>query len=95
MAPERERWPSDGREASGPRRENCRRALADIAELLNNQVLTNDAVSPLFLAAIEATEEAIYNSMLRATTMTGNGHTIAALPIEKTVQILKEHRVIP
>ena len=65
------------------------------AELLNNQVLTNEAVSPLFLAAIEATEEAIYNSMLRATTMTGNGHTIAALPIEKTVQILKEHRVIP
>src|SRR6185437_5230589 len=68
---------------------------AQPAELLNNQVLTNDAVSPLFLAAIEATEEAIYNSMLRATTMTGNGHTIAALPIEKTVQILKEHRVIP
>ena len=58
------------------------------------EVLTNDAMSPLFLAAIEATEEAIYNSMFKATTMTGNGHTVEALPIEKTVEILKAHRVI-
>jgi D-aminopeptidase len=57
-------------------------------------VLTNDAMSPLFLAAIEAAEEAVYNSMLKATTMTGNGHTVEALPIEKTVEILKDHRVI-
>jgi D-aminopeptidase len=57
-------------------------------------VLTNDAMSPLFLAAIEAAEEAVYNSMFKATTMTGNGHTVEALPIEKTVEILKEHRVI-
>ena len=58
------------------------------------EVMTNDAMSPLFLAAIEATEEAVYNSMFRAITMTGNGHTVDALPIEKTVEILKEHRVI-
>jgi D-aminopeptidase len=58
-------------------------------------LLTNDAMSPLFLAAIEATEEAIYNSMLKATTTTANGHTVEALPIDKTVQILKQHRVIP
>jgi D-aminopeptidase len=58
------------------------------------EVLTNDAMSPLFQAAIEATEEAVYNSMFKATTMTSNGHTIGALPIEKTVEILKEHRVI-
>lgn len=57
-------------------------------------VLTNDAMSPLFLAVIEATEEAIYNSMFRASTMTGNGHTVEALPIDKTVEILKEHRVL-
>lgn len=56
------------------------------------ELLTNDAMSPLFLAAIEATEEAIYNSMLRATTMNGNGHTVEALPIDKTVEILKEHQ---
>ena len=58
------------------------------------EVMTNDAMSPLFLAAIEATEEAVYNSMFKATTMTGNGHTVEALPIDKTVQVLKEHRVI-
>jgi len=58
------------------------------------EVVTNDAMSPLFEAAIEATEEAIYNSMFKATTMTGNGHTIEALPIERTLEILKEHRVI-
>jgi D-aminopeptidase len=58
------------------------------------EVLTNDAVSPLFLAAIEATEEAVYNSLLRATTTTGQGHTVQALPIEKTKEILKKHGAI-
>jgi D-aminopeptidase len=55
------------------------------------EVMTNDAMSPLFLAAIEATEEAVYNSMFRATTISGNGHTIEALPIQKTVEILKKY----
>jgi len=32
--------------------------------------------------------------MFKATTMTSNGHTVDALPIEKTVEILKEHRMI-
>jgi D-aminopeptidase len=58
------------------------------------ELLSNDATSPLFEAVIEATEEAIYNSMLRATTMRGNGHTIEALPIDKTVEILREHKVM-
>ena len=58
------------------------------------EVLTNDAISPLFLAAIEATEEAVYNSMLRATTMNGHGHTIESLPIAKTTQILKKYGAI-
>lgn len=57
-------------------------------------VVDNDAMSPLFLAAIEATEEAIYNSLLKATTVTGRGHTIEALPIDKTLHILKEHGVL-
>jgi D-aminopeptidase len=58
------------------------------------EVLTNDAMSPLFQAAIESTEEAIYNSMFKATTTTANGHTVESLPIEKTVVILKQHRLI-
>ncbi len=51
-------------------------------------------MSPLFLAVIEATEEAIYNSLLRATTTTGRGHTVEALPIDKTVEILKKYKAI-
>src|SRR6266702_8014770 len=54
-------------------------------------LLSNDTMSPLFLAVIEATEEAIYNSLFRATTMTGRGHTIEALPINKTLDILRKH----
>jgi D-aminopeptidase len=55
------------------------------------KLLSNDAMSPLFLAAIEATEEAIYNSLFRATTTTGRGHTVDALPIDKTIEILRKH----
>jgi hypothetical protein len=55
----------------------------------NVELLSNDAMSPLFLAVIESTEEAVYNSLLRATTITGRGHTVEALPIEKTTEILK------
>lgn len=56
------------------------------------QTLGNDAMSPLFQAVVEATEEAIYNSLFRATTVTGrNGNTVEALPIEKTVEILKKY----
>jgi D-aminopeptidase len=62
--------------------------------LRNTQSLGNDAMSPLFQAAIEATEEAIYNSLLRATTVTGrDGNRAEALPIEKTVEILKKYGV--
>ena len=57
-------------------------------------VLGNEAMSPLFLAVIEATEEAIYNSLFRATTVTGRGHTVEALPLDKTLQILRDHRII-
>ena len=66
----------------------------DKALTRNAEVMNNDAMSPLFLAVIEATEEAVYNSMFKATTMTGNGHTVEALPIDKTVEILKAHRAI-
>jgi D-aminopeptidase len=56
--------------------------------------LSNDAVSPLFPAVIEATEEAIYNSLFAAETTTGNGRTIEALPIEPTVEALRRHGMI-
>lgn len=58
------------------------------------EVMTNDSMSPLFEAVIEATEEAVYNSMLKATTVTSHGHTVEALPIEKTREILRKYGAI-
>lgn len=58
------------------------------------KLMSNDAMSPLFLAVIEATEEAVYNSLLRATTTTGRGRTVEALPIDRTIEILRKHRAI-
>jgi len=58
------------------------------------RLLTNGEMSSLFLAVIEATEESIYNSLLRAVTITGNGHTVEALPIDRTVEILRRHGVL-
>jgi D-aminopeptidase len=57
-------------------------------------LLSNDAVSALFPAVIEATEEAIYNSLFRAETTTGNGRTIEALPVESTIETLRKHGMI-
>jgi D-aminopeptidase len=58
-------------------------------------LLPNDSTSPLFLACVEATEEAVYNSLLRATTVTGRAGTrVEALPIERTVEILKKYNVL-
>jgi D-aminopeptidase len=54
-------------------------------------VLPTDAVSGLFEAALDATEEAIYNSMLRATDTTGNGRTIRALPVDALRGLLKKY----
>lgn len=58
----------------------------------NIQVVSNDAMSPLFQAVIEATEEAILNSLFRATTITGKERrTIEAIPIEQVREILKKY----
>lgn len=68
------------------------RIPSNSSEKLTQTVLSNDAMSPLFMAAIEATEEAIINSLLAAETMTGkNGRIIEALPKEKLKEILKKY----
>jgi D-aminopeptidase len=52
----------------------------------------DEELSPLFQAAIEATEEAILNSLLRATTVSGrDGHVGTAIPVDRLVEILKRH----
>ncbi len=53
--------------------------------------LDNSAVSPLFLATIEATEEAIVNSLFAAGDMTGrDGHSRKALPVKKVLELIKD-----
>jgi len=54
-------------------------------------LIPNDGVSGLFEAVLEATEEAVYNSMLRATDTTGNGRTVRALPIDELRAVLKKY----
>ena len=56
--------------------------------------LLPSSMSPLFTAVVEATEEAIYNALLKATTVEGRGNTLKALPIDKTVEILKKYQVL-
>lgn len=57
--------------------------------------LHNERMSGLFQATVEATEEAIYNSLLKAETVTSNGRTVEALPLEPTLEILRRYGVIP
>ena len=59
----------------------------------HSTLLNDDATSPLFLAAIEATEEAILNSLTMATTMKGRrGVTAEAIPMDKVMGILREYK---
>ena len=56
--------------------------------------LLPSSMSPLFTATVEATEEAIYNALLKATTIEGRGNKLEALPIDKTIKILKKYNVL-
>jgi D-aminopeptidase len=53
--------------------------------------LPNEATSGVFQAVAEATEEAILNSLFRATTTTGSGMTVEALPIDRTLEVLRRY----
>jgi D-aminopeptidase len=56
-------------------------------------VLPPDAMSPLFQAALEATEEAVYNSLLRARTVTSRFGTAEAIPVDRVRDILRKYGV--
>ncbi|HYU08303.1 MAG TPA: P1 family peptidase [Gemmatimonadales bacterium] len=58
------------------------------------EVVRNDLMSPLFQATADATEEAIYNSLLRAETVRGYRGVVRALPVDSTIMILQRHGVI-
>jgi L-aminopeptidase/D-esterase-like protein len=68
----------------------ARQGLLDVA------MMPNDSMSPLFLATAQATEEAIVNAMVVAETMVGiNGNTVHALPHDRVIDILQQHKRIP
>jgi D-aminopeptidase len=61
-----------------------RRQVSTLAEL------PNEGMSPLFQSVIEATEEAIYNSLFKATTVTGyKGNTVEALPVDRVMALMR------
>ena len=71
--------------------EKVRRAFN--ATRLTTEELANEQMSGLFEGAVEATEEAIYNSLFEATTTTSNGRTIEAIPLDKVRAVLTKYNV--
>ena len=64
-------------------------------EKVSAEELPNRMMSPLFMAVVEATEEAVYNSLFKATTITGReGHRVEAILIEKAVEICRRYGVL-
>ncbi|MGH7454611.1 MAG: P1 family peptidase, partial [bacterium] len=65
------------------------------ARVQTHSFIVNDETSPLFLAAVEATEEAIVNSLFMATTTRGMaGRVVEALPIDRTMEVLKKYNAL-
>ena len=61
-------------------------------EPVETTTLANSAMSPLFAATVEATEEAIYNAILRATTVSSSRGKLEAIPIDRVVEILGQYQ---
>ncbi len=55
------------------------------------RLLPTDALDPLFEAVLEATEEAVLNALLRATTISGSRHTVEAIPVDRVVAALAKY----
>ena len=56
--------------------------------------LVNESMSPLFAATAEATEEAIYNAILKATTVESRRGRLEAIPLEETLKVLEKYKVL-
>jgi D-aminopeptidase len=70
---------------------NAKVRRASNARQIATEELANEEMTGLFQAVVEATEEAIYNSLFMATTVTGNGKTIHALPLDSVKVILDKY----
>ena len=74
--------------------ENLRIPYQSDSDFQKQTVLRNEAMSPLFMAVIESTEEAIINSLFAAETMSSRKGTFEALPIEQVIEIMKKYNKI-
>ena len=75
--------------------DDVRRAIDSDEDTIDRTELTNSAMSPLFLATVEATEEAILNSLFMAEPMTGHdGSEMDALPTDEVMEIMKEYNAV-
>ena len=72
---------------------NTKVRRASTARRLTTEELGNEEMSGVFEATVEATEEAVYNSLFQATTVSGNGHSAEAIPLDKVRQILAKYHV--
>lgn len=63
-------------------------------EPVPTRVLVNESMSPLFAATAEATEEAIYNAVFKATTVTSDRGSLPAVPMDRLMEILEKHQVL-
>jgi D-aminopeptidase len=61
---------------------------------VSSDVLVNESMSPLFAATAEATEEAIYNAILKATTVSSSRGALEAVPLEAVSEILQKYDVL-
>lgn len=65
------------------------------AERLQTGELANDQTSAVFQAAVDAVEESVYNSLLMATSETGNGTSVQAIPLDRVREVLRRHGIGP
>ncbi|MHC4395038.1 MAG: DmpA family aminopeptidase [Planctomycetota bacterium] len=71
------------------------RLTASPRKNVSAEQLSNNMMTPLFRAVVEATEEAVYNSLFKATTITGiNRKRVQALPVEKAIEICRKYGVL-
>jgi D-aminopeptidase len=73
--------------------ESVRRAYD--AQRLSTTELANEPMSAVFQASVDAVEEAVYNALFMATTLSGNGQTVEAIPLERVRAVLQAHGIAP
>ncbi|MEN0038811.1 MAG: P1 family peptidase [Cellvibrio sp.] len=71
--------------------ESVRREF-DAARLQTTE-LANEQMSAVFQASVDAVEESVYNALFMATTMTGNGQTVEAIPLDQVRKVLRKHGI--